>query len=213
MGLKNIDSIIFDLDGTLWDASVTCAKAWNKSLQQTGNEDHAVTESAVRSFSGLRIEIILKQYFAFIPENKHRELLEFYRLNEADLIKRLGGELFPHVKEVLLALSKQYKLFIVSNCLVGYIENFILFNELQNIFSDFESSGNTGLAKSDNIKLIIERNRLHNPVYLGDTQWDQEAASKANIPFIYAGYGFGKTDQVEWKINEFTALPRLLVSA
>lgn len=213
MGLKNIDSIIFDLDGTLWDASVTCAKAWNKSLKQTGNEDHAVTGYVVRSFSGLRIEIILKQYFAFIPENKHSELLEFYRINEADLMKRFGGELYPQVKEVLLALSKQYKLFIVSNCLVGYIENFILFNELQNIFSDFESSGNTGLAKSDNLKLIIERNKLHNPVYLGDTLWDQEAASKANIPFIYAGYGFGKTDRSVWKINEFTELPRLLASS
>jgi beta-phosphoglucomutase-like phosphatase (HAD superfamily) len=35
-GQMNIDSIIFDLDGTLWDATIACSMAWNKSFEQCG---------------------------------------------------------------------------------------------------------------------------------------------------------------------------------
>jgi beta-phosphoglucomutase-like phosphatase (HAD superfamily) len=35
---KNIDSIIFDFDGTLWDTTIACAMAWNKTFEQCGYE-------------------------------------------------------------------------------------------------------------------------------------------------------------------------------
>jgi phosphoglycolate phosphatase len=87
------------------------------------------------------------------------------------------------------------------------------FHELENLFTDFESSGNTGLSKTENIQLLISRNKLRNPVYIGDTSWDYEAAIAANIPFIYAAYGFGKVDNAQWAINEITELPRHLTSS
>lgn len=210
MELKNTDSLIFDLDGTLWDASGTCTKAWNETLKQSGNENKILDEATIRSYSGLKIEKVLKQYFDFIPENKHEELLELYMANEKSLMNKFGGQLFPGVKKVLAELSKDHKLFIVSNCLTGYIENFMEFTGLQNVFIDFESSGNTGLAKSNNIRLIIERNKLENPIYIGDTLWDHEAAQKADISFIYAAYGFGQVDNFDWKIEKFTELKKLL---
>jgi phosphoglycolate phosphatase len=205
-----VDSLIFDLDGTLWDASGTCAIAWNRSLIQSGIEDHHLNATVVRSLSGLRIENIFKQHFNFIPENKQEELLALYKVNERDLMKRYGGQLFPKVKEVLAELRKSFPLFIVSNCLTGYIENFMGFHGLRDMFTDFESSGNTGLAKSDNIQLIVNRNKLERPVYIGDTIWDFEAAQKADVPFIYAAYGFGKVDHPDRMIKEFTELKRLL---
>lgn len=213
MQFTNTDSLIFDLDGTLWDASVTCAKAWNETFRQSGTEDHVLDAAAIRSFSGLRIEKVFRQYFDFIPADKQEEIIELYKVNEKKFMKALGGQLFPHVTEVLAELSIKYKLFIVSNCLTGYIENFIELNGFQKIFTDFESSGNTGLAKSDNIRLIIERNKLKSPVYIGDTLWDYEAASEANVPFIYAAYGFGELRNAEWKIEEFKELRQLLFAS
>jgi phosphoglycolate phosphatase len=208
---KSIDSIIFDLDGTLWDASSTCAKAWNASLKEL-NSEHVLEDDFIRSVSGLRLEKIFEQHFHFIQKEQHTALLNLYRKHESSYMKELGGNLFLHTKEVLAELYKNYKLFIVSNCTSGYIENFLEFHGLQNLFADFECSGNTGLPKAENIRLIITRNKLESAVYIGDTIWDYEAATEANIPFIYATYGFGKVDDLEWKINKIDELPKLLLS-
>lgn len=208
---NKVDSILFDLDGTLWDASKTSAKALNEALRQFGYGSNIFDDKTIRPFSGLRIEILFKKYFDFIPEQDQEGFIELYQTNEKDLMKVIGGELFPHVKEVLAALSREYKLFIVSNCATGYIENFIGFHKLQNLFADFEPSGNTGLPKSENIKLITGRNHLKNSIYVGDTLWDYEAARKANIPFIYAAYGFGQVNDADRKINDIIELEQLLI--
>lgn len=209
MNATKFDGLLFDLDGTLWDAAGTCAKAWNESLRQLGYQQ-VIEVDAVRAASGLQIETIFRQRFGFIPEERHGELLTCYRQKQADFLQQFGGELYPQVREVLLALKKQYPLFVVSNCLSGYIEHFIGFHRLEGIFNDTECSGRTGRPKTENIKLIAERNGLKAPVYIGDTVWDQEAAQAAAVPFIYAAYGFGKVEGAAEKIDRFSDLLRLL---
>ena len=65
------DSIIFDLDGTLWDASATCTEAWNESLRELGMLSFSISQEAIQSFSGLRVEHVLSQHFSFIPHADH----------------------------------------------------------------------------------------------------------------------------------------------
>lgn len=206
---KKPTGIIFDLDGTLWDASETCAKAWNETFKQAGY-DKKVSKQDVHSFAGLKLETIFTKFLSFIPPNEYSGIIDLYEQNENCLMRTYGGRLYPDVKNILHELSASFRLFIVSNCLNGYIENFIQFNGLENLFSDFESSGNTGLTKSENIGLIIERNRLQNAVYVGDTQLDYEAAAYNNIPFIYASYGFGEVDGYTHRIEQFSSMLQLL---
>lgn len=210
-GSKHFDGLIFDLDGTLWDAAEACTKAWNKSFDELGHT-HQVNAETVRAVSGLRVETIFKEYFGFLPQGQYQALLDAYKVNETIFVGQEGGELFPQVKETLAELHKQYPLFVVSNCLAGYIERFLDFHHLHGLFTDFECSGNTGQPKSENIRLLVERNKLQHPVYIGDTVWDQEAAQKANVPFIYAAYGFGKIDDPRLTIDAITALPSLLLN-
>jgi len=47
---------------------------------------------------------------------------------------------------------------------------------------------------------------LVNPVYIGDTAGDQEAATLANVEFIHAAYGFGKIDGKTKSFNSFPAI-------
>ncbi|HEY2722216.1 MAG TPA: HAD family hydrolase [Chitinophagaceae bacterium] len=206
---NSFDSIIFDLDGTLWDASGTCTKAWNETLAETGYENYVLNEESARSFAGLTIDKIFQQFFSSIPKNQYDNLLRIYKGKESDFMKIYGGKLFPHVRETLLELALRFKLFIVSNCLEGYIENFIGFHDLFDIFQDYESSGNTGFPKAENIGLIIKRNQLANPVYVGDTPWDGDAAKSAGVPFIFASYGFGITTDYLHKISVFDELLKL----
>lgn len=200
------DSIIFDLDGTLWNASQTVASAFNDSIREIGFDDVEITSQTVRDFSGMKMDDIFAQYFTFIPKEKLTEFESIYAKKESEYLKEFGGELFPKVKETLEKLVEDYRLFIVSNCMKGYIENFIGFFGFEGLFGDFECFGNHGLPKDQNIKLIVERNHLQNPVYVGDTIWDKESSEKAGVDFIYAAYGFGTIETPTVQIQNFEEL-------
>ncbi len=200
------DSLIFDLDGTLWDASESTAKAWNKTLEKFNWQQHYINADLVRSFSGQRLEIVLKEIFPFLTEENLNEFFEIYKKNETLFLKKEGGILFPEVRETLTKLKEKHQLFIVSNCLSGYIESFLDFHQLNPLFTDFECSGNTGQPKTYNIKQIIDRNNLQKTAYIGDTHWDFEAAQNNNIPFIFAQYGFGAVNSPQHAIRYFKEL-------
>ncbi|MDQ0481828.1 phosphoglycolate phosphatase-like HAD superfamily hydrolase [Alkalihalobacillus hemicentroti] len=74
---------------------------------------------------------------------------------------------------------------------------------------DFENPGRTGLSKGKNINLIIERNNLSTPIYVGDTEGDLNAARYAGIPFVYAKYGFGQVSEYDEVIEKFDELLNL----
>ena len=196
------DSIIFDLDGTLWDASETVVRAFNDSIQAIGF-DINLTSQTVRDFSGMKMDDIFTQYFSFVPKGKLKEFETIYAEKESQYLQQFGGELFPKVKETLEKLAENYRLFIVSNCMKGYIENFIEFFSFEDLFEDFECFGNDGLPKDKNIRMIVERNNLQNPVYVGDTIWDKESSEKAGVDFIHAAYGFGKIENPKVQIQNF----------
>lgn len=52
--------------------------------------------------------------------------------------------------------------------------------------------------------MIIERNQLDKAIYVGDTQGDLDGAMHANIPFVYATYGFGNLIEQKYAISKFT---------
>jgi phosphoglycolate phosphatase len=53
----------------------------------------------------------------------------------------------------------------------------------------------------------MQRNKLKEAVYVGDTQGDYDATVAAGIPFIYARYGFGQPERYDHAIDQ---LPDLL---
>ena len=65
------------------------------------------------------------------------------------------------------------------------------------------------LEKSENIKLIVERNNIDEAVYVGDIQGDYDSSKKAGVKFIHAAYGFGTIDDDVPAIRKFSELPRV----
>ena len=149
--------------------------------------------------------------FPEIDQKKRKEIISKWGQSENSLLQKKGGSLYPELKETLEQLSQKFPLFIVSNCQEGYIESFLEFYQFEAFFTDFENPGRTGLSKGENIKLVIERNQLKDAVYVGDTNWDQEAAVYAGIPFVYASYGFGQVDHCDYKIDSFADLKKLFL--
>ena len=58
------------------------------------------------------------------------------------------------------------------------------------------------MKKAENIRLVVARNGLQHPVYVGDTKGDEEAAHAAGVPFVHAAYGFGRAVQPEAVIEK-----------
>lgn len=205
-----VDGLIFDLDGTLWDASESCVRAWNCALHNKDVTDFVVTRQHAHAFAGKLLDDIFAQYFTFLPKDEYQNMANAYAEQEKIHMRELGGKLYPDVRELLGQLAEKYQLFIVSNCLSGYIENFLQQHQLEHLIADYECSGNTGKPKAENIGMIINRNDLHRPVYVGDTMGDFEAAKKNDIPFIYAEYGFGKVEGYNHTVNSIAGLPAIL---
>ena len=130
-------------------------------------------------------------------------------ITKEDMYSVHGGELYPDVEKTLDELSERYDLYIVSNCQRGYIESFFAYHGLGRYFKDTECYGNNELEKSENIKLIVERNNIDEAVYVGDIQGDYDSSKKAGVKFIHAAYGFGTIDDDVPAIRKFSELPRV----
>lgn len=204
-----MDSIIFDLDGTLWDSTGKLYEAWNEVFDKY-NLGKPFSHESVYKYMGATIEDFANDMPHNIPFDERYKISEESWLAEIPYLSEKGGILYDKVPETLECLSKKYKLFIVSNCVEGYIQAFFNAHGLQKHFQDIEYIGRTGLTKEENIKLVISRNNLNTPVYVGDTEKDYTASKAAGIPFIFAAYGFGTSDDYIAKINSFSELPTVL---
>lgn len=199
--------IIFDMDGTLWDSAENVAKSWNKAIADYGYERVPITKEDMYSVMGKTMDVLASIIF---PNCTCRdELINVCYREENDYLTAHGGELYPDVEKTLDELSESYDLYIVSNCQRGYIESFFVYHGLGRYFKDTECYGNNELEKSENIKLIVERNNIDEAVYVGDIQGDYDSSKKAGVKFIHAAYGFGTIDDDVPAIRKFSELPQV----
>ncbi len=177
-----VDSIIFDLDGTLWDASEPIYQYWSRFMPNQ-------TLKSVQKLLGLTIKEMANQ--TGISE----EHLQTLQQGENEHLRANPGKLYAKVIPTLEVLySKGLKLFIASNCQSGYIETFLSTKGLSKYFEGHICFGDTKQPKQINVNMLISQYKLH-PIMVGDTLSDLNAAQYNHIPFIWVSYGFG---QLNW---------------
>lgn len=208
----DIEAVIFDMDGTLWDSAKSVAAAWSRVVSGIEDLNITVTESKVRGVMGLPMDEIAAKLFATGDEALDNEIMNRCGDYENVYLRRHGGVLYDGLEETLAALAKKYKLFIVSNCQSGYIEAFLDYYGFARYFTDFTCWGDNKVSKDGNIKLICERNGVaaKAAVYVGDTQGDCVSAYRAGTRFAFAAYGFGEADRYDIILNSITDLINVL---
>lgn len=210
MAIKT-DGIILDIDGTLWNTTGVVAEAWNKAIADCGFDAAQTTASGLQKEFGKPMNVIADDLWPNLTQEQKNILMEQCCVREQEAIESNAKDItYPAVRDTIKALAKKFNLYIVSNCQAGYIELTMEKNGIADFISDHECYGNTGLGKADNLRLLVERNAIKAPVYVGDTQGDADACREAGVKFVWASYGFGSVKDFAAKIDRFDQLLDLL---
>ncbi len=201
-------AIIFDVDGTLWNATKTIREAWNVAIAARGYR--LLTDADITSILGKSMPEIGEMLFSYLGEDKMLQMLDECVEQEDKYLKIYGGELYPQEIDTLKKLHDDYLLMILTNAQKGYAETYIQFSKTEDLFTDHICFGDTLLTKTENLKILIERNNIDKAVYIGDTRDDQLYSANAGVPFIFASYGFGQAIDPEYTITEFNQIPDIV---
>lgn len=204
------ESLIFDIDGTLWDSRALVAKGYNAQLRDEGMERFSVDAEVLKSVFGKVMTEIADILFAELPPQERYPLLERCMEREGETLHNDPCNIgYPRVKETLEELIKKHRLFIVSNSQCGYPELCMQKLGLEQLISGHLCFGDTGTCKGDTIKKLMKDHGITSACYIGDTAGDMEAADHAGIPFVYCTFGFGNPDHYWKKIDTFAQLLEL----
>ena len=200
-----IDSIGFDLDGTLWDFAGKYAVYFAEAVKDLKGV-HQPTVEEVYAVTGLPAIPYVEQLFPELKSADESLKLSIFRYAEkagCDAILREGGRLYEGLEEMLQILSSKYKLFVASNCEPTYLKNFLTFFGFEHYFTDTITQdmriGKT--TKGQNIKTVMQRNGFRHTVFVGDAQSDADAAVEAGVQFVWATYGYGSVPDAQYRIS------------
>ena len=204
-------SLIFDIDGTLWDSRALVAEGYNIQLNAEGYPHLCVDAEVLRPLFGKTMTDIADVILAEVPLPERYNLMERCMDTENKYLAenecRIG---FEGVKETLEVLKQDYRLFIVSNAQCGYPELCMEKLGIAHLFEGHLCFGDTGTEKGETILELMRRHKITDAFYIGDTQGDYEATKVAGIPFIFCAFGFGNPRGYAAKLEDFRQLPQLM---
>ena len=204
-------NIIFDLDGTLWDTTYIVAESWKKYLVEHYDSNFHVSEEMLKGLFGKPITEIAQLLFPNETKEKCQELIRGCCKLQHEVLETRAPEVYAGVREGLQELKEAgHRMFIVSNSQQGYIELFLRVSGLGMFFEGILCAGDTGEPKAYNIEKIIADYQIKDPIYIGDTDGDHQAAKSAKVPFVFATYGFGDTKEPNYRIEKFADLVALM---
>ncbi len=206
-----MNAVLFDLDGTLWDACAAMTVSWNRTLAEKFPAiDRRVTVEVMESFMGKTLREIAALFLPDQPAELAQRVVLTACDDEVSVLAAQGGTLYAGVAGTLRRLAADYRVGIVSNCQCGYIEAFLAAHHLTDCVHGILCEGMTHFTKGENIALLKSILAADNAVYVGDTAGDEAAARAAGVPFIHAAYGFGTAAAPDAVLRDFSDLPELL---
>lgn len=207
------ESIIFDVDGTLWDSRALLAQAYNAQLEEEGIRGLHVTAEILKPLFGKPMDKLADGLFdGIVPVPERYALMDRCIVKmDAFMEQKAGPHMgYPDLRPTMEKLKENHRLFIVSNGQKGYPQMAAGKLGLADLMDGYLSWGDTGLSKGQTILQLMKTHNIQSAVYIGDTQGDLEACREAGIPFVFTSFGFGQPESWYAKADRFCDLLEVL---
>ena len=191
-----IKNIVFDLDGTLWQTTDSYVYAYHK-LCEYYNVESKVSDQTVKCYLGVRLDILLNDLFPTV-EDKTALGLRALEYSVEYLMQNQSDCCYNGVYDLLKALSADYNVFIVSNCLKGYVQAFLQISGTTDFVKEYFTIEKG--EKEEHLNAISLN--YGKALYVGDCDDDYLAIKNhQDIIFCYASYGYKSCKQYDYKIS------------
>lgn len=191
-----IDTVIFDLDGTLLNTLDDLHACFNHAIKEFGYPER--TKEEIRNFVGNGVQKALERA---LPENISKSELEkvvdcfkkYYSQNMNTYTKPYDG-----IDEMLKDLqSKGFKLGIVSNKFDDAVKALSKKYFGSSIaYAVGEGYGIRRKPEADGVNKVLSelKSKKENAIYVGDSEVDIQTAENSNLPCISVLWGFKDKD-------------------
>ncbi|QZA33095.1 HAD family hydrolase [Hydrogenibacillus sp. N12] len=209
-------AVVFDLDGTLFDAWSVAREAFAAAFRRLRSEAgigvDLPSEAVLRAQLG---KTYAEMWAALLPGRE----LALYALADAwmfeaelALIRQGKGRLYPGVPEVLQALTERgLPLFIASNGREEYVAAVIDHFDLRRHFVDLYSAGRFRTAtKSALVAKLRTTYGLASGLMVGDRKSDVDAGRENGFLTVGCLYGYGDAAELREADVTIEAPPELL---
>ncbi|MBU1905374.1 MAG: HAD family hydrolase [Candidatus Omnitrophica bacterium] len=194
--MKDIQLIVFDLDGTLVDAYRAIIRSFNYTMQRLGypRQSDLIIRRAVGWGDGSLLE-------PFLKKKDLKEALSIYRMHhQAALLK--GSRVFPWAKKALRRLkSAKYKLAVATNRPTKFTGILMDHLGLTKYFNYVLCSDVLKRGKPDPeiLRKIMQRFNL-NPkqtIYVGDMNIDVQTGRRAGVKTVIVATGSSSRREIK----------------
>ena len=206
-----VDALIFDMDGTLWDAVDSYCAIWNATFSSFG-VNRTVSREQLVDCMGLTLDVIYSRVAGDAPVVPACDFIPVLVENEKKMMSELGGVAYDGVRGGIEQLSEKYVILLLSNCGEGGLENMARHIGISGFVTECVSFGGKKKKKDENMLYLKRKYNLAGPVYVGDTDSDCRSAHKAGLPFVFASYGFGNCSGADLTVASFDELTEFFLN-
>jgi phosphoglycolate phosphatase len=208
--VSQVQSFIFDLDGTLVDSCPGIQSSLSTAFVAARR---AMPATDIRTVIGPPIREIAARVEPSLTEEELVEIERAFR-TVYDSTGWRETVLFEDVKPVLESMKGNgRRLFIVTNKPLIPTRNILGHLGLMHLFEEIvtrDSRTPFYESKAEMLGELVHRHSLlaEGCVMVGDTAEDEEAAATNGTPFIHAVYGYGTAKRAHGSIMAFSELTR-----
>jgi HAD superfamily hydrolase (TIGR01509 family) len=181
-GLLVVKVVILDVDGTLMDTNYLHTEAWARAFDEVGQR---TPRAEIHKQIGKGSDQLTREFVE--DEEAAKKVRELHREIYMDLQKYCYP--LPGAKELIASLAERgYEVWFVTSAEPEELEQYLDQLETEGRLTGVVSSDDVESSKPapDIFELALEKTDAspEDVVAVGDTVWDIEAASKANIRTI-----------------------------